>query len=73
MMEDDMEDFGQLMRRLLEIQSGGRQRSLELVAEDERLMEGLQKRNVVAMPAQTVKLSQASPEQARFKAYLFLP
>ena len=68
-----MEDFGQLMRRLLEIQSGGRQRSLELVAEDERLMEGLQKRDSIAKPAQTVKLSQASPERARFKAYLFLP
>jgi hypothetical protein len=51
-----MEDFGQLMRRLLEIQSGGRQSNPELIAEDERLMEGLQKRNVVAMPAQTVKL-----------------
>ena len=51
-----MEDFGQLMRRLLEIQNGGRQSNPELIAEDERLMEGLQKRNVVAMPAQTVKL-----------------
>ena len=51
-----MEDFGQLMRRLLEIQSGGRQSNPELIAEDERLMEGLQKRNVVARPAQTVKL-----------------
>jgi hypothetical protein len=60
MMEEDMEDFGQLMRRLLEIQSGGRQSKPELIAEDERLMEGLQKRNVVARPAQTVKLSQAS-------------
>jgi hypothetical protein len=29
-----MEDLARLMRRLLEIQSGGRQRSLELVAED---------------------------------------
>jgi hypothetical protein len=45
MMEDLMEDFAQLMQRLLEIQSGGRQRSPELVAEDERLMEDLQKRN----------------------------
>jgi hypothetical protein len=45
MMEEDMEDFGQLMRRLLEIQSGGRQSNPELIAEDERLMEGLQKRN----------------------------
>jgi hypothetical protein len=67
MMEDVMEDFSQLMRRLLEIQSGGRQSNPELIAEDERLVEGLQKRNVVARPAQTVKLSQAS-EQAQFKA-----
>jgi hypothetical protein len=67
MMEDDMEDFGQLMRRLLEIQSGGRQSNPELIAEDERLMEGLQKRNVVARPAQTVKLSQAS-ERKQFEA-----
>ena len=58
-----MEDFGQLMRRLLEIQSGGRQSNPELIAEDERLMEGLQKRNVVARPAQTVKLSQASERE----------
>ena len=33
-----MEDFSQLMRRLLEIQSGGRQSNPELIAEDERLM-----------------------------------
>jgi hypothetical protein len=66
-MEEIMEDFGQLMRRLLEIQSGGRQSNPELIAEDERLMEGLQKRNVVARPAQTAKLSQAS-ERERFEA-----
>ena len=29
-----MENFAQLMQRLLEIQSGGRQRSPELIAED---------------------------------------
>jgi hypothetical protein len=34
-----MEDFAELIQRLLEIQSGGRQRSPELVAEDERLMD----------------------------------
>jgi hypothetical protein len=51
-----MENFARLMQRLLEIQSGGRQRSPELIAEDERLMEGLQKRNSVATPAQTVQL-----------------
>jgi hypothetical protein len=37
--------FAELMQRLLEIQSGGRQRSQELIAEDERLMDALQKRD----------------------------
>jgi hypothetical protein len=40
-----MENFAELMQRLLEIQSGGRQRSPELIAEDERLMDALQKRD----------------------------
>ncbi len=40
-----MEDFAELMQRLLEIQSGGRQRSPELIAEDDRLMDALQKRD----------------------------
>jgi hypothetical protein len=31
-----MEDLTELMRRLLEIQSGGRQRNADLVAEDQR-------------------------------------
>ena len=63
-----MEDFTELMQRLLEIQSGGRQRSPQLIAEDERLMDGLQKRNLAGKSIQTVKLSQDSLEQARFKA-----
>jgi hypothetical protein len=47
-----MENFAELMQRLLEIQSGGRQkRSPELIAEDERLMDGLQKRSFAARPA----------------------
>src|ERR1700691_4135135 len=40
-LEEVMENFAELMQRLLEIQSGGRQRSPELIAEDERLMDGL--------------------------------
>jgi len=40
-----MEDFAELMQRLLEIQSGGRQRSPELIADDNRLMDALQKRD----------------------------
>jgi len=48
-----MEDFTELMQRLLEIQSGGRQRGPEVIAEDDRLMDGLQKRSFAARPAQT--------------------
>jgi hypothetical protein len=39
-----------------------------LIAEDERLMDGLQKRNLAGKPPQTVRLSQDSPERTRFKA-----
>jgi hypothetical protein len=48
-----VEDFAQLMRRLLEIQSGGRQKSSELVAEDERLIDALQKRRLAGKPPPT--------------------
>jgi hypothetical protein len=41
-----MNNFAELMQRLLEIQSGGTQRSPELIAEDERLMDSLQKSNL---------------------------
>jgi hypothetical protein len=51
-----MEDIVDLMQRLLEIQSGGRQRSPELIAEDERLMDGLQKKNLAGPSTQTPKL-----------------
>ena len=63
-----MEDFAELMQRLLEIQSGGRKRSPELIAEDERLMDGLQKRSLAGKPAQRVELSQDRSERVRFKA-----
>jgi hypothetical protein len=43
-----MEKFAGLMQRLLEIQSVGRQRSPELIAEDARLMDGLQQRTISA-------------------------
>jgi hypothetical protein len=62
-----MEYFAELMQRLLEIQSGGTQRSAELITEDRRLMEDLQKRHLQESPAQTVKLSQDSPERTRSK------
>ena len=41
-----MENFAELMQRLLEIQSGGRQRSPELIKEDARLMDRLKKRTL---------------------------
>jgi len=63
-----MENLADLMQRLLEIQSGGRQRSPELIAEDERLMDGLRRRHLAGKPAATVKLSQDSLERTRFGA-----
>jgi hypothetical protein len=41
-----MERYAELMQRLLEVQSGGRQRSRKLIEEDERLMLGLRKRTL---------------------------
>jgi hypothetical protein len=64
-LEEVMEDFAELMQRLLEFQSGRRQRSPKLIAEDERLMDGLQKRDLAGKPTQTVN---RSPERARFQA-----
>jgi hypothetical protein len=65
-----MENLVDLMQRLLEIQSesGGRQRSPQLIAEDERLMNGLRERSLAGKPPQTVRLSQDSPERTRFEA-----
>jgi hypothetical protein len=57
-----MENFAELMQRLLEIQSGGRQRSPKLIAEDERLMDGLRKRHLAGKPTQTLGISEDSPE-----------
>jgi hypothetical protein len=48
-----MENIAELMERLLEIQSGGRQRSPELVEEDERLMDALQKRHLAGSHAKS--------------------
>jgi hypothetical protein len=39
-----MERFAELILRFLEIQSDGPPRSPELIADDDRLMDGLQKR-----------------------------
>ena len=61
-----MENFADLMHRLLEIQSGER-RSPKLIAEDERLMRSLQDRHLAGKPIQKLALSANSPEQERFK------
>lgn len=50
-----MENPADLIQRLLEIQSSGQQRSPELIAEDERLIERL--RSQVEGSTRTVKLS----------------
>ena len=52
-----METFAELMQRLLELQSDGAQRSPELIAEDERLMDGLQKRDLEESSHKTVNLA----------------
>jgi|SRR5580704_3288512 hypothetical protein len=65
-LEEVMENFAQLMQRLLELQSDGRQRSPELVAEDKRLMDRLQKRTLAGKPPQAVSLSENVSEGARF-------
>jgi hypothetical protein len=50
-----MENFAELMHRLLEFQSGGGQRSAELIAEDKRLIEELQKRHLAGTSPQNGK------------------
>ena len=65
-LEEVMEILAELMQRLLEIQSGGRQRSPELIAEDERLMDSLRKRHLAGKPTARVNLSQDGPERMRF-------
>ncbi len=62
-----MENFAELMHRLLEIQSGGTQRSPQLIAEDQLLMDGLRKRTEEGKPVQTATPNQDSSERARFK------
>ena len=52
-----MEKFAELMQRLLEIQSGER-RSAKLIAEDERLMRSLQKKNQAGKATQRLELSE---------------
>jgi hypothetical protein len=62
-----MENFAELMQRLLEIQSGGRQRSPKLIAEDERLMDRLRRRTPEPRNI-TIKAGEDGSERAPFKA-----
>jgi len=57
-----MENFAELMQRLLEIQSGERHRSPQLIAEDERLMDGLRKRTSTGKSLQTAHADENSLE-----------
>ena len=60
-----MEDFAELMQRLLELQRSGKERSPNLIAEDERLMAGLQKKSAGKQFQQTVKLGQDTATDGR--------
>ena len=52
-----MRNFALLMQRLLELQSYETHRSPELIAEDRRLMDSLEKRSLGRKPPHTAKLS----------------
>jgi hypothetical protein len=58
-----METFVELMKRLVEIQRD-EQRSQALIAEDKRLLDGLQQRILTGRPPQSVKFSQDRSERA---------
>lgn len=62
-----MENYAHLMPRLLEIQSGEEQRSPELTEEDERLMDGLRRRDPAGKPPQSIERNPNTPERMRFK------
>jgi hypothetical protein len=62
-----MRDLADLMQHLLELQSGGRQRSPELLAEDERLMDGLEKKSLAEKPEPTMRPRRDTPKRMRFE------
>jgi hypothetical protein len=55
-----MDRYAELMQRLLEIQSGGRESSAELMSEDQRLMDGLQQKASVKSIAKPAASEQAT-------------
>jgi hypothetical protein len=50
-----MDGLAELMHRLLEINNSETQRSPELIAEDDRLMDGLQKKCSSAKPITSIQ------------------
>jgi len=62
-----MENFAELMQRLLEVQHGARRKSAELIEEDERLMERLQERVLAGKSLQTKRLNQHTLESVQSK------
>jgi hypothetical protein len=52
-----MENYADLMQRLLEIQSGER-RNPKLIAEDEQLLRRLRQRHLAGEPTQKLELSE---------------
>jgi hypothetical protein len=66
-LEETMENYADLMQRLLEIQNGER-RNPKLIEEDERLMRSLHKKSLAGKPTQKLELSGSGPDQEQFKA-----
>jgi uncharacterized protein YaaN involved in tellurite resistance len=56
--KETMENFAELMQRLLEIQSGGRKRTARLITDNDRLAERLQKPTSPEKPPQALHLDQ---------------
>jgi uncharacterized protein YaaN involved in tellurite resistance len=56
--KETMENFAELMQRLLEIQSGGRQRTSKLITEADRLADHLEKRTSLEEPPPALHLDQ---------------
>jgi hypothetical protein len=56
---DPVEDFTELIQRLLAIQSAGREKSLKAVAADKRLIDSWQSKNRTGNSPAVAKLSQS--------------
>jgi hypothetical protein len=56
--EETMENFAELMQRLLEIQSGGRQRTSKLITDDDRATDRFERRTSPEKPPEPLHLGQ---------------